>query len=222
MPITHLDRKEFHVGDESFEDSWIRNELRAYLGNPKEDLMFYWDREKSCNNPNGYIVVNGEPLFGGSGKLDEGYKKFLDGAVTVLDYSERNIQEIYPRAELFKWLPNKDSKHHNIDKEIDILFYGHMNERRERIIDKLEKVYPKVVCCNRFPMSELKEYIKKTKWVLSIRSYDEAPNDSFRTTPALNMGANILTETYADEWYMDNLRLHFQDRVRVLHDDEIQ
>ena len=217
MPITHLSKKELHVGNESFEESYIRHEMRKYLNDPPEDIMFFWDRRKTSNNPNGYIAIQGEDFSANPDRLDVTYKNFLDNAKKVLDFSETNVREYYPRGEHFKWLPDQDSKVSETEKTIDVLFYGHMTPRRQQILEKLGNEYQTVVCYDRPPMSELKVFIEKSEWVLSISCYDNSPNDTFRVTPALNMGAKILTqENWTDSWYVDYLKNNFKDRVKFI------
>lgn len=172
-------------------------------------VYFYWDRMKSINHP--YVVYQTEDLEL-SNKLETEYETFLNNAIQVYDYSEKNL--VY-RNSIFKpLLPDLNLEHSlTKEKDIEVLFYGLMTPRRQEIINSLEySVYYK----QNLTWDEMKDLISRSKWVLSIGSYSNLHNDLLRITPALNLGANIILENTQESWYNNYLQKHFKHRIQII------
>ena len=126
------------------------------------------------------IVFNQEPLLATQRQfMHNGYLQWIKQADEVWDYDEQNIEVLnYIRSDIKLHLlkPYKDwSKFKPVDKDIDILFYGSMNEHRSRVLGELKKHYNVVefkygVNPN---WGDLDKYIMRSKILLNIHFYFE-------------------------------------------------
>lgn len=206
---------------------WIRYDLAEYLNIPANKLYFFWDRHR-LESSNNYTVVQGETLSI-PGKVDQSYINLLSNASVIYDFTEKNISE-YPlyfpdnvckKVKHLHYKPSKDSVYNDtVEKTIDVLWYGWQSPRRLKIIQKIQEDNPNWVIRrpseDQMIKSQQLDLISKSRWVLSVGSWDNCPSDAFRTTPALNYGANILTEYFHEPSYMDYLTQHFSDRIKIL------
>ena len=126
------------------------------------------------------IVFNQEPLTATQRQfIHKGYFAWLKRADEVWDYDEQNIEVlklIRPDVKLHVLKPYKDwSVYKPVDKDIDILFYGSMNEHRAKILNELKKKYKVVVFSDRHNSnwSDLDRYILRSKILLNVHFYYE-------------------------------------------------
>lgn len=203
----------FEKNKDKFFHDFIRDEVEDLLSDKVKDtkINFFWDRETNIDFP--YVVYNTEQLNLADKNISS-YTNFLKNASEVYDYSEKNLEN-YPSNIFVPYLPNLNSKYNQQTKEIEVLFYGLMTPRRSEIIENLKKQY-NIHHINYVCLGEMAELIKKSKWVLSISSYDNTHNDLMRITPALNLGANILLEETEEKWYNDYLKNNFSNRIKIL------
>ena len=122
------------------------------------------------------IVFNQEPLLATQRQfMHKGYLQWIKQADEVWDYDEQNIEllnYLRPDIKLHVLKPYKDwSKLKPVDKDIDILFYGSMNEHRRKILDELKKRY-KVSIVEAWG-DALDQYILRSKILLNIHYYYE-------------------------------------------------
>lgn len=180
------------------------------------EIKFWWDYNsieiaRLYTEKINYVVYQTEDL---EIKLDELYKKFLDKAVAVYDYSVHNL-EFYPKAHFLPMLPDLNSKSQVSEEPIyDILFAGTVTERRAKIIEKLRETNEVTVVLD-VDVDKLSEMMIRSNWVLSIGAYNTLHNDCFRVKPALDAGANVLVEKTEELWYNEYLN-KFGDRVKWL------
>ncbi len=127
------------------------------------------------------IVFNQEPLTATQRQfMHKGYFAWLKQADEVWDYDEQNIEVlklIRPDVKLHVLKPYKDwSKFAPVVKDIDILFYGSMNEHRAKILSELKKKYKVVVFSyqNNQNWNNLDSYILRSKILLNIHFYYES------------------------------------------------
>lgn len=127
------------------------------------------------------IVFNQEPLTATQRQfMHKGYFAWLKQADEVWDYDEQNIEVlklIRPDVKLHILKPYKDwSKYAPVAKDIDILFYGSMNEHRAKILNELKKKYKVVVFSyqNNQNWNNLDSYILRSKILLNIHFYYES------------------------------------------------
>jgi len=227
--LTTINNMTIDVGNIYYTD-WIRYELADYLNISFEKVYFFWDRHRAPSQDEEYIVIQLESLSV-PGKLDNNYKKLINNATVIYEFTEKNIlyyskyfsAEVLKRVKLLHYNPSLDSTYNNtVDKTIDVLFYGTMSSRREKIINKIKEKNPhwnvliSTSSTNSFTKNVLIDHISKSKWVLSVGSWPNAPSDSLRTTPALNFGGNLLMEEFTDSIYMDYLKSKFSHRIKFL------
>lgn len=127
------------------------------------------------------IVFNQEPLTATQRQfMHKGYFAWLKQADEVWDYDEQNIEIlklIRPDVKLHVLKPYKDwSVYKPVEKDIDILFYGSMNEHRAKILNELKKKYKVVVFSyqNNQNWNNLDSYILRSKILLNIHFYYES------------------------------------------------
>lgn len=124
------------------------------------------------------IVFNQEPLTATQREfMHKGYFVWLKKADEVWDYDEQNIELlklIRPDVKLHILKPYKDwSVYKPVEKDIDILFYGTMNEHRAKILNELNKKY-KVVILNSWDGRVIDNHIMRSKVLLNLHYYDES------------------------------------------------
>lgn len=127
---------------------------------------------------NRVIVFNQEPLTAIQRQfMHKGYFAWLKQADEVWDYDDQNIEVmklIRPDVKLHILKPYKDwSVYKPVEKDIDILFYGAMNEHRAKILNELMKKY-KVVILNSWDGRVIDNHIMRSKILLNLHFYYES------------------------------------------------
>lgn len=179
---------------------FISHEIEKLVGAP---VLFFWNRESRPEGP--YNVYQTEDLTA-AGKFEGQYKKFLDGAEKVYDYSKQNL-EIYP-GEFLPYLPDTSLKFNYEERLYPVLFYGMRTVRRRPFLNKVRVE-------DNLDLDVMKALVPE-HWVLSVGSYSNRCNDLMRITPALNMGGRILMEKSQEDWCNDYLLDNFKDRITIL------
>jgi hypothetical protein len=189
---------------------YYRNEIASMIDHSSQ-VKFWWDRHDEINGP--YVVYQTEDLIH-SHKRDEQYMRFLSNAEKVYDYSTVNLK--YHNGEFRPYLPKIHSKAYDGYKDIDVLFYGGMSDRRREIINQLSSRYT-VTYIDRFnTLEEHIDAVRRSNYVLSIGYYDNNYNDFWRVTPALDFGGNILLEENFEMWSLDFLKRYFNNRITFI------
>lgn len=122
------------------------------------------------------IVFNQEPLLAKQRNfMHIGYFAWLSMADEVWDYDEENLKVlrlIRPDVKLHVLKPYKrwpkESK-----KDIDILFYGSMNDHRKKILDELSKRHNVKILTNCWDGNELDRWILRSRILLNLHYYNE-------------------------------------------------
>lgn len=122
------------------------------------------------------IVFNQEPLLAKQRNfMHIGYFAWLSMADEVWDYDEENLKVlrlIRPDVKLHVLKPYKrwpkESK-----KDIDILFYGSMNDHRKTILDALSKRHNVKILTNCWDGNELDRWILRSRILLNLHYYNE-------------------------------------------------
>jgi hypothetical protein len=140
--------------------------------------------------------------------------RFLSNAEKVYDYSTVNLK--YHSGEFRPYMPNLHSNTYDGYKDIDVLFYGGMSERRREIINRLSSQYSITYIEQFKTLDEHIDAIRRSNYVLSIGYYDNNYNDFWRVTPALDFGANIMLELNNEIWSIDYLQTHFKKRIKFI------
>jgi hypothetical protein len=151
-------------------------------------------------------------------KFTEDYKRYLDRAKNVFDYSLNNISR-YSKAKHLPFrvenLPTKIDKRDN-----KILFYGLLTNRRLIAIEKLKSMGFQVDSVVGFFGDMLEEKAKDYKYVLSVGHMDNITNDSFRIIPALERGHIVIAEI-TEDWLTQYLMENFRNRIILFNYDTI-
>ena len=124
------------------------------------------------------IVFNQEPLTATQRQfMHKGYFAWLKQADEVWDYDEQNIEVlklIRSDVKLHVLKPYKDwSVYKPVEKDIDILFYGSMNEHRAKILNELKKKY-KVVTLISWDGQVIDNHVMRSKILLNLHYYYES------------------------------------------------
>jgi len=150
-------------------------------------------------------IDNSRPWFS-----DE-YIKRLVGAREVWDYSLQNIVNIKSklasqsiRCPSFRYvpityLPLFDKGDETVEKEIDVLFYGSTNARRERMMMGLKKAGLRVHFAgyNLWGPKRI-ELVNKSRIVLNIHYYEDPILEATRLAPLVSQGAYVVSEPSVD------------------------
>ena len=134
-------------------------------------------------------------------------KKILNLArknIIFWDYSQYNLdylsKTINIKGKLFQIGYQKELNriNHNIDKNIDVLFYGSINARREYIINKLKDRKINVKTLFGVYGKERDDLIAKSKLILNMHMYDSKIFEIVRVFYLLSNSIPVLTEVGSD------------------------
>jgi len=133
------------------------------------------------------------------------FRNIIRNASEIWDYSAKNIEFLKAGNIHAKLLPLGYCKNlENIisaEKDIDVLFYGGINERRIQILHELEARGLKVKILSETYGQERDQYIARAKIVLNIHYYDMAIFESARIHYLLNNRVFVITEQSVDNPY---------------------
>lgn len=119
------------------------------------------------------------------------YNELFKHSMYIYDYSDYNIR-YYPES-LKDKIKIISPPIYTKDK-IDILFYGTINERRNKILNYLKTKYNIVVVSNIFG-EKLVELIKKSKIILNISYYNNSLLETSRINECIQHNAHIISES---------------------------
>ena len=134
-------------------------------------------------------------------------KKILNLArknIIFWDYSQYNLdylsKTINIKGKLFQIGYQKELNriNQNIDKNIDVLFYGSINTRRENIINKLKDRKINVKTLFGVYGKERDDLIAKSKLILNMHMYDSKIFEIVRVFYLLSNSIPVLTEVGSD------------------------
>lgn len=121
------------------------------------------------------ILFNQEPLRAKQRKfMHFEYFVWMNQADELWDYDEENVKYlklIRPDAKLHLLKPYKEWPK-EAEKDIDILFYGSMNDHRKKILDELSKRH-NVKVLTKCWGDELDSWILRSKILLNLHYYTE-------------------------------------------------
>jgi hypothetical protein len=165
------------------------------------------------------IVFNQEPLIATQRQfMHPRYENWIREADEVWDYDEKNIEylsKIRSDVKLHVLKPFKDwSKYQVPEKDIDILFYGAMNEHRATVLNELRKRYNVVVIGGIFG-DALDEFILRSKVLLNIHFYYEcAMQEQARMIRWIGSPCRIISEK---SWknYLNVEELEYEELLKL-------
>ena len=154
--------------------------------------------------PENTIIFNTEQIE----SITENWKKkILNLArknIIFWDYSQYNLdylsKTINIKGKLFQIGYQKELNriNHNIDKNIDVLFYGSINTRREHIINKLKDRKINVKTLFGVYGKERDDLIAKSKLILNMHMYESKIFEIVRVFYLLSNSIPVLTEVGSD------------------------
>lgn len=149
--------------------------------------------------PNNSIILNTEPLD--SIREDwAGRILSLSHALTVWDYSEKNVDLFVsrglPAPSIFEfgYQPQLDRIPLSPRRDIDILFYGSLNERRKAIIAELEGGGLRVTCVFGVYGTERDALISRSRIVLNLKASELNSTEVVRISYLLMNGVAVVSE----------------------------
>ncbi len=164
--------------------------------------------------PESYWVYNTEDLHHRE-KLTPRYRSVLDCAARVFDYAEPNVAT-YPRGEFCPIRLGTLGTPSALDAcDIDVLFYGYLTPRRERIVRAVG-----AYATDRVHGDALAVLVRRARVVLSLGAYDHRNNDAFRVFPALEAGGRLVVEACDEAWFNEVVVRHapvvpYEDLIRT-------
>lgn len=201
---------------------WMGFRIRKMIFEKKPDFhgyIFLWnDYIKNNLNVDNYCVYQMEDLHNKDVFTSE-YKKFLDGAKYVFDYSKKNLS-LYPRA-IHLPLKLQEIQSVNNTKNVTVLFYGVLSSRRLRIINDLNKNGVFVRFVKDVYGKNLIKLLKEYKYVLSVGKNDKITNDSFRIIPAIENGCIVFSEKCEENWFNEYLIEKCPDRIVFFEEENM-
>lgn len=157
----------------------------------------------SSDIPKNLILFNLEQIQLDSPWMSQSYLKILR-SYSVWDYSYRNIQEL-------KKLGITNVKHCGIgyepelnkipqsEEDIDVLFYGSLNDRRIKILKELKNSGLKVISLFGAYGEKRDKYITRSKIILSIHFYEARIFEIIRVSYLLANKKFVISEVGQDD-----------------------
>ena len=162
--------------------------------------------------PRRAIIYNLEQIYAGSPWVTPTMLE-LFARHEVWDYSRRNvaaIQALVPgaRAQFVAVgsMPQMRRIDATAEQDIDVLFYGSINDRRRRILDELINLGVNVKAVFGVYGSERDELISRAKLVLNMRLYDSDIFEIVRASYLLANGKVVVSECNAQTDIEDDMR----------------
>jgi len=167
--------------------------------------------------PDDMILYNTEQIQDDSPWLTSEYKSLLS-SYPVWDYSERNIAALKsllnePNVTLCPvgFQPELASIPAAADHDIDVLFYGSLNERRSSILDELSAQGLTVVSKFGVYGEERDALIARSKIVLNIHYYEAKVFEIVRISYLLANSRFVISESSLDP----NVESHFKEGLVI-------
>jgi SAM-dependent methyltransferase len=169
--------------------------MGAHLGFPPE-----WRERHAC------LFVNLEQLGPGGAQVSDEYLKLLKTS-GVVDYDLANVGAYGADPADVPLIPFRHAPYLEKaaaeapaleDRPIDLLFFGSMNERRKRLIARIEACGLQVAMFDQ-PLyaEERDQYIRQAKAVLNCHFYESATFEQVRAFHCLSLGTPVISERCA-------------------------
>ena len=189
-----------------------------------------WVKEQNLDRKS-TILLNAEQLFNDGAWTDNDAYKETFKHYFIAEYHEKNV----PMAEghaLIPIVPTKSVayKTPQAPKDIDVLFYGSPNERRDKIISKLKDSGINVEVVGAYG-KDLAPYIVRSKIVLNVHFYKTALFPIIRFLQPIEQRVPIVCETSEmsahNDWTNSGIKFADYDDIpnacaMLLNDDKEQ
>ena len=155
------------------------------------------------------IIYQLEQISGPSMWRTPAAMDLLRSATVVWDYAQSNIDylrtlDIQADLVLPTYHDDLATIRHDVDKDIDILFYGSLNERRAAILDALRDK-ARVVRMFGVYGQQRDDYIARAKIVLNVHFYESCIMEQVRLSYLLSNQVFVVSEVGADDPYGSSL-----------------
>lgn len=157
------------------------------------------------------VVYNFEQFDTKSNWFNSSYVSLLKNK-PYWDYSKTNIEalrKVYPEAKAthvpFAYDSSLDYTYVARDvfrvkpKDIDVLFFGSMNDRRAKVLDKIKSMGLNVQAVFGVYGPELSVLIHRSKLVLNMHYYDSSVFEAVRVIPLLASRVAVVSEKSVDD-----------------------
>lgn len=177
----------------------ILNELNyncTYTSNPSHNsdaLHILYCAFHFQNPPKNYIVYQCEQWS--SHWMEEKYFDLMRGAVAVWEFSEDNIGK-YPEdlKEKVSFVPPGLTNGSKSVKNIDVLFYGALNEHRHKYLQSLKGSGLRIRHEQDTFGEQMKAILGRSKVVLNLHFHIPGTLEVFRINEALSCGCHVVSE----------------------------
>lgn len=156
-----------------------------------------------------YIVYQLEQLTADEFSFNDRIRLILNNAISIWDYSNENIGFLKKEKIDARYIPIGYHRELEIiktvlerDKDIDILFYGSIGDRRKEILDTLSKKYNIKVLFGVYG-NRRDEFIGRAKIVLNIHHYSSQLLETVRLSYLLNNRIFIISEDSLENPYSE-------------------
>ncbi|MFL2459225.1 MAG: hypothetical protein ACJ0HJ_03625 [Candidatus Pseudothioglobus sp.] len=169
----------------------------------RQNIIFGAHLLDNADLPSSTIIFNTEQLFNGSENWVERII-FLGKKYLILDYSEINIEFLKDKGcvKVFKFEIGFHEKLNripkNTKKDIDILFYGTLKERRKKILIKLVEAGLNVKHLFGVYGAQRDEYISRAKIVLNCHHFNAKIFEIVRVHYLVNNNTPVISELHYD------------------------
>jgi SAM-dependent methyltransferase len=187
----------------------------AHLGFPPE-----WRERHAC------LFVNLEQLGMGGAEVSPSYLKLLKTS-GVIDYDTANVSAYVADPADVPIIPFTHARYLEDrsgdllplqDRPIDLLFFGSMNERRRRFIERVESAGATVAMFDKpLYLNERDNYVRQAKAVLNCHFYDCAKFEQVRAFHCLSLGTPVI----AERGHGTSVPSAFEDSVIWVNEDEL-
>ncbi len=147
------------------------------------------------------IFVNFEQLGEGGAQLAQSYFRLL-GSSAVVDYDARNVPNYTQQVEDVPVVPlwfapylRSESPQALVERPIDLLFFGSMNDRRRALLDRIQA---KGVNVSQFDSPlygpERDDFVRQSKAVFNAHFYETSRFEQARVSHCLSLGTPVISE----------------------------
>lgn len=162
--------------------------------------------------PEGTIILNTEQLTGVGEKWLEQLTGWFESGLEIWDYSPANIDVIKALgAEKVRYLPigfQKELQRVNIsvEQDIDVLFYGSINERRRDILNQIEAKGLNLKVLMGVYGKERDQWIARSKVILNHHFYESQIFEIVRVSYLLTNAKAVVAEVNPETVIEDRFR----------------
>lgn len=145
-----------------------------------------------------YIPYQLEQLDSQEFSFSRNMEDVLRGGMDIWDYSEKNIAFLKEKGLSAKWLlpgyhENLEMINQNARQTIDVLFYGSIGERRQKILGPLNELC-KLKALFGVYGEKRDQWIGRSKINLNLHHYSQQIFEAVRVSYLLNNGCFVLSE----------------------------